>query len=179
MTRGSLFALDGVAPRTPGDGRFWIAPGAAVIGDVVLGDEVGVWFGAVLRGDNATIVVGARTNVQDGAVVHVDAGFPATIGTGCTIGHRALVHGCTVGDNTLIGMGAAVLNGAVIGRHCLLGAGALVPEGRTIPDGSLAVGAPAKVVRALDPAEIARLRLAAEGYVRNWRRFAAGLAPAD
>lgn len=174
----TIYALDGIAPRTPEAGRFWVAPDAAVIGDVVLGDEVGIWFGAVLRGDNATITVGARTNVQDGVIVHVDQGLPATIGAGCTVGHRAIVHGCTVGDNTLVGMGAMVLNGAVVGRDCLIGAGALVPEGRTIPDGSLALGAPARVVRTLDEAAVARLRAAADSYVRNWRRYAAGLVAA-
>ncbi len=172
----SIFALNATSPHLAAG--VWTAPGAAVIGRVSLGEDVGVWFGAVLRGDNEAIEVGARTNIQEMAMVHTDPGFPVRIGEGCTIGHRAIVHGCTIGDNTLIGMGAIVLNGARIGRDCLVGAGALVTEGREIPDGSLVVGAPAKVVRALDETAIASLRLSADRYVENARRFAAGLAPA-
>lgn len=173
----TVFSLDGTAPGLAGGA--WVAPGAAVIGRVRLGVDVGVWFGAVLRGDNEAIEVGARTNIQEMTVVHTDPGFPVRIGEGCTIGHRAIVHGCTIGDNTLIGMGAIVLNGARIGRDCLVGAGALVTEGKEIPDGSLVVGAPAKVVRALDTDAIAALRLSADRYVENARRFAAGLVPTE
>lgn len=171
-----LYALDGVSPQTPDKGRFFVAPSAQIIGDVVLGEDAGVWFGAVLRGDNAAIRVGARTNVQDGAVLHVDPGFPVTIGDNCTIGHRAIVHGATIGTNTLIGMGATILNGARIGNNCLVGANALVTEGKAFPDNTLIVGAPAKAVRPLDEAAIAGLRRSADTYVRNWQRFAAGLA---
>lgn len=170
-----LFALDGLAPQTPGDGRFFVAPGAHVIGDVVLEEDVGVWFGAVLRGDKASIRVGARTNIQDGAVLHVDPGFPVTLGPGCTIGHRAIVHGATVGANTLVGMGATILNGARIGENCLVGAGALVTENKQFPDNVLIVGTPGRIVRELDEAAVAGLRRSADTYVANWRRFAAGL----
>lgn len=174
-----LYALGSSRPSHPAPDRFWVAPDAHVIGDVTIGDEVGIWFGAVLRGDNEPIVVGARTNVQEGAVVHVDRGFPVSIGEGCTIGHRAIVHGCTIGDNSLIGMGATILNGAVIGNNCLVGANALVTEGKVFPDNALIVGAPARVLRTLDDAAIAGLRASAESYVRNWRAFAASLVPIE
>jgi carbonic anhydrase/acetyltransferase-like protein (isoleucine patch superfamily) len=155
--------------------RAWVAEGATVIGRVALGAGSSVWTGAVLRGDNEWITLGARCNVQEGAVLHTDMGFPLGIGAGCTIGHKAMLHGCTIGDNSLIGMGAIILNGAVIGRDCLIGAGALVTERKTIPDGSLVMGAPARVVRPLDAAAIDRLRLSARSYQDNARRFAAGL----
>ena len=130
----AVHTLDGIAPSLPGDGRYWIAPDARVIGNVVIGEDVGIWFDAVLRGDNEPITVGAATNIQEHSVLHTDMGFPLTIGRGCTIGHRAILHGCTVGDNSLIGMGAIVLNGARIGANSLVGAGALVPEGKDYPD---------------------------------------------
>ena len=155
-------------------GAYWIAPTATVIGKVKLGEGVGVWFGAVLRGDGEPIVIGADTNIQEHAVLHTDPGFPVTVGAGCTIGHRAILHGCTIGDNVLIGMGAIVLNGARIGDDCLIGAGALVPEGREIPPGSLVLGMPGKVVRPLTADEIARNRASAAHYVANWKRFAKG-----
>lgn len=170
-----IHSFFGDHPELPAAGRFWVAPDARVIGRVTLRDEVGIWFGAVLRGDNERIDVGARTNIQEHCVLHTDIGFPLVIDEGCTIGHRAILHGCTIGSNSLIGMGAIVLNGAKIGTNCLIGAGALVPEGREIPDGSLAVGMPAKVIRPLDQAAIERLRTSASHYVANWRRFAAGL----
>ena len=166
--------LEGVSPELPGDGLYWIAPTATVIGRVTLGEGVGIWFGAVLRGDNERITVGRDTNVQEHCVFHTDMGFPLTIGAGCTIGHRAILHGCTIGSNVLIGMGAIVLNGAKIGDNSLVGAGALVPEGREIPPGSLVLGMPAKAVRPLSPDEIERNRGAAHHYVLNWRRFAKG-----
>lgn len=171
----SLYELDGVAPRLDPDVA-WIAPTAVLVGDIVVGADAGIWFGAVARGDNETITIGARSNVQDNAVLHTDMGFPLTIGEGCTIGHKAMLHGCTIGDNTLIGMGATVLNGARIGSNCLIGAGALITEGKEIPDGSLVVGVPGKVVRALDAEAIAGLTRSADGYVKNARRFATGLA---
>jgi carbonic anhydrase/acetyltransferase-like protein (isoleucine patch superfamily) len=174
----SLYELDGVAPEVPQDDDYWVAPGAFVIGKVSLAAGVGIWFGAVLRGDNEPIVVGRNTNIQEHTVIHTDPGFPVTIGEGCTIGHRAILHGCTIGDNSLIGMGATVLNGAVIGRNCLVGAGALVPEGRTVPDGSLVLGMPAKVVRELDDAAIERQRQSALNYAANWRRYRTGLREA-
>jgi carbonic anhydrase/acetyltransferase-like protein (isoleucine patch superfamily) len=170
-----LYELDGVAPETAGEGRYWLAPDAQVIGRVALGEDASVWFGAVVRGDNDLIAIGARTNVQDGAILHTDAGITLTIGEGVTIGHRAMLHGCTIGENALIGIGATVLNKARIGRDCLIGAHALVTESKEIPDGSLVVGAPAKVLRPLKPEEIEMLRASAAHYVDNWKRYARGL----
>lgn len=172
----SLFALDDIAPVLPA-GFFFVAENATVIGNVELGEDVGIWFGAVIRGDNERITIGARTNIQDHCVLHTDPRFPLTIGPGCTIGHRAILHGCTIGEGSLVGMGATVLNGARIGRNCLIGAGALVTEGKEIPDGSLVVGTPGKVVRTLSSEEIARLEASASHYVANARRFASGLRP--
>lgn len=166
-----LYALDGLAPTLPADGDVWVAADAHVIGNVVLHSAASIWFGCTLRGDNEVIIVGAGSNVQENVVIHSDIGFPVTIGAGCTIGHKAMLHGCTIGDNSLIGMGATVLNGAVIGRDCLIGAGALVTEGKVIPDGSLVMGAPGKVVRMLDADAIERLRLSALHYQDNMRRF--------
>jgi carbonic anhydrase/acetyltransferase-like protein (isoleucine patch superfamily) len=170
-----LYSLDDHSPETPPAGTFWIAPDAHVIGKVTLARDVGIWFGAVLRGDNEPIVIGERSNVQEHAVLHTDIGYPLSVGRGCTIGHRAILHGCTVGDNTLIGMGAIILNGAKIGSNCLVGAGALVTEGKEFPDNALIVGTPAKAIRTLDEIVINRLMLSAETYVRNWKRYAAGL----
>lgn len=170
-----LYALSEHQPETPADDRFWVAPDAHVIGQVTLGEDVGIWFGAVLRGDNEPIRVGARSNIQEGAMLHVDPGFPVTIGEGCTIGHHAIVHGCTIGDNSLIGMGATILNGARIGNNCLVGANALVTEGKEFPDNSLIVGSPARAIRTLDEKAVAGLRKSSESYVRNWQRFAKGL----
>ncbi|MEH3159441.1 MAG: gamma carbonic anhydrase family protein [Sphingomonas taxi] len=171
----TCYALDGVAPTLATD--VYVAPGAQVIGRVSLGARASIWFGAVLRGDNDPIRIGADSNVQDGAMIHADPGVPTTIGSGVTIGHHAIVHGATIGDNSLIGMGATLLNRSVIGADSIVGAGALVTEGKTFPDGSLIVGAPARVLRALTDAEIAGLRLSAATYVANARRFAAGLTP--
>jgi carbonic anhydrase/acetyltransferase-like protein (isoleucine patch superfamily) len=170
-----IYKLDDRAPKLPSSGRCWIAPNAVLIGDVVLSEDCGVWFGATLRGDNEQVFVGARSNIQEGSTLHTDMGFPLRIGEDCTIGHNAILHGCEIGDGALIGMGAIVLNGAAIGPGCLVGAGALITEGKIFPAGSLIVGNPAKVVRALDETQIARLKLSAAGYVANARRFAAGL----
>ncbi|MGD0639692.1 MAG: gamma carbonic anhydrase family protein [Roseiarcus sp.] len=172
-----IYALDERRPVLPAAGRFWIAPTACVIGDIVLGEDCGVWFAATLRGDNERISVGARTNIQEGATLHTDMGFPLDIGEDCTIGHGAILHGCAIGAGALVGMGAVILNGAKIGRGCLVGARALVTEGKEFPDNSLIVGAPAKATRTLDEATLAALRLSAAHYVENWRRFAAGLVP--
>ena len=173
-----LFEIDGIAPETVGTGPAFVAADAHVIGRVTLGPDTGIWFGCVLRGDNERITIGARTNVQEHCVMHTDMGFPLTIGEGCTIGHRAMLHGCTIGDNSLIGIGAIVLNGAKIGNNCLVGAGALVTEGKEFPDGSLIVGAPARAVRALDENAVEKLRWSAGHYVENAHRFAKGLKPA-
>ena len=174
-----LYELDGVAPQTPPFGEWWVAPDAHLIGKVRIGADVGVWFGAVLRGDNELIDVGAGSNIQEHCVLHTDMGFPLTIGANCTIGHRATLHGCVIGDNSLIGMGATVLNGAKIGNNCLVGAGALVTEGKEFPDGSMIVGSPAKAIRQLDERAFEGLKRSAENYVANWRRFAAGLVRMD
>ena len=174
-----IYALHDRRPRLPLTDRYWIAPNASVIGDVVLGEDCGVWFGATLRGDNEIVTIGARSNIQEGSTLHTDFGFPLVVGEDCTIGHNAILHGCTIGDGSLVGMGAIVLNGAKIGRGCLVGAGALVTEGKLFPDGSLIVGSPAKVIRTLDAGVIAGLRLSAAHYVENWRRFAAGLVIAE
>ncbi len=174
----TLYTLDGHKPHTPEDGDFWIAPDANVIGRVVLEPATSVWFGCTLRGDNEPIVIGAGSNVQENCVMHTDMGYPLTVGPGCTIGHKVMLHGCTLGANTLIGMGATVLNGARIGANCLIGAGALITEGKEIPDGSLVMGAPGKVVRQLDAAAIEGLKASALHYQENMRRFRAGLRPA-
>ncbi|GJD49794.1 Protein YrdA [Methylobacterium crusticola] len=174
-----LYALDDHSPILAEPGSAWIAPDAHVIGRVRLGRDVGIWFGATLRGDNEEIVVGDRTNIQENAVLHTDPGFPLSLGAGVTVGHGAIVHGCTVGDNSLIGMGATILNGARIGRNCLVGANALVTEGKTFPDNSLIVGAPAKAVRSLDAAAEDTLRRSAESYVAKAHRFAGGLRRVD
>lgn len=172
-----LYALEERQPIVPDTA--WIAPSADVIGEVVLGEQVGVWFGAVIRADNGAVQIGARTNIQDGAVLHSDPGSPLTIGADCTVGHRAILHGCTVGEGCLIGMGATLLNDAVIGDGSLVGAGALVTEGKVFPPGSLIVGAPARAVRALEPDQIERLRASAAGYAERGRRYAAGLTRLD
>ena len=170
-----LYALDGVSPTLPMAGRYWIAPDASVIGNVALAEDCGVWFGAVLRGDNERISLGARSNIQEHATLHTDIGFPLEIGEDCTIGHNAILHGCVIGAGSLVGMGAVVLNGARIGEGCLVGAGALVTEGKSFPDRSLIVGSPAKAIRTLDDDAVARLRWSAAHYVENWRRFAKGM----
>ena len=173
------YALGDSQPDTPAADRYWVAPDAHVIGKVSLGEEVGIWFGAVLRGDNELISVGARTNIQEGAMLHTDMGYPATIGEGCTIGHHAIIHGCTIGNNTLIGMGATILNGARIGNNCLVGANALITEGKEFPDNSLIVGSPAKAIRTLDDEAAAKITQSARKYVGNWQRFARDLERID
>lgn len=168
-----IWSLEGVTPEI--DPEAWVAQGAQVMGRVVLGPGVGIWFGAVLRGDNEPIVVGEATNIQENCVLHTDMGFPLTIGANCTIGHKAMLHGCTIGEGTLIGMGATILNGARIGRGCLIGACALITEGKEIPDGSLVMGSPGKIVRQLDAEAQARLLQSAANYRANAARFRAGL----
>ncbi len=170
------YALDGVAP-TVGDG-VWIAPSAQVLGNVHLAAGSSVWFGAVIRADNEPMRIGVGSNVQDGAVLHSDPGSPLDIGDNVTVGHQAMLHGCTVGDESLIGIGAVVLNGACIGKHCLVAAGALVTEGKSFPDGSLIVGSPAVVKRALSPEQIQGLLDSARNYQRNAQRYANGLVEA-
>ncbi|MDZ4252125.1 MAG: gamma carbonic anhydrase family protein [Sulfuritalea sp.] len=172
-------AVYSLGERQPSLGRdVWIAPNATVIGDVRLGDNASIWWNAVLRGDNDTITIGAGSNIQDGCVLHVDEGVPLTLGANVTVGHLVMLHGCSIGDESLIGIKSVILNKAVIGRHCIIGANSLIPEGKVIPERSLVMGSPGKVVRQLTDEEVARLRLAAQGYVDNARRYRAQLAPA-
>ena len=153
----------------------WVAPNATVIGDVQLGDRASIWWNAVVRGDNDTITIGANSNIQDGSVLHVDAGVPLTIGANVTVGHLVMLHGCTIGEESLIGIKSVILNKAQIGRHCIIGANSLIPEGKVIPERSLVMGSPGKVVRQLSDEEVARLLLAAQGYVENAQRYRTGL----
>lgn len=168
-----IYALDDLVPKIHPDA--WIAPTAVLIGRVVVEAGASVWFGTVLRGDNEEIRVGPGSNVQENAVLHTDMGYPLTIGANCTVGHKAMLHGCVIGDQTLIGMSATILNGARIGKECLVGAASLLTEGKVIADGSLVMGSPAKVIRALDDGARARLLASAQSYQRNARRFAQGL----
>ena len=171
----TVYSLDGTLPELPPENDYWIAPNAVVVGRVKLDRDVGIWFGAVLRGDNELIHVGEGSNIQDGCVLHTDMGAPLTIGRNCTIGHRAVVHGCTIGDNTLVGMGSTILNHSKIGRNCLIGAHALIPEGKVIPDNSLVMGVPGQVVREVSTEMAEGLMRSATGYVKKWRRFAVGM----
>ncbi len=169
----STYQLDDQAPQVHESA--FVADSAQVMGDVVLAQDSSVWFGAIIRGDTETITVGEGTNIQDGSVLHADVGFPLTLGARVTVGHQVMLHGCTVGDESLIGIGAVVLNGAKIGKHCLVGARSLVTEGKEFPDGSMILGSPAKVVRQLTPEQIEGLRRSAEHYVDNARRYRRGL----
>ena len=171
----TLYALGDVTPTVNDDA--WVAPDANVIGNVVLEAGSSVWFGSTLRGDNEVIHVGKGSNVQENSVFHTDPGCPLTIGENCTIGHKVMLHGCTIGDNSLIGMGATVLNGAKIGKNCLIGAGALITENKVIPDGSLVMGSPGKVVRELDAKAIQMLTASAQHYTENAARFRRELKP--
>lgn len=170
-----VYALGAHEPTLPAAERVWIAPDAHVIGQVTLEEDTGIWFGAVLRGDNELILIGAGSNVQDGAILHTDLGFPLTVGAGCTIGHRAIVHGCTIGAGSLIGMAATVMNGARIGANSIVGANSLVTENKSFPDNSLIMGSPARAVRTLDAVALTELKRYAPAYVENARRFRSGL----
>jgi carbonic anhydrase/acetyltransferase-like protein (isoleucine patch superfamily) len=171
----AIYELDGMGPELPGDGLYWVAESASVIGKVRLHSDVSIWYGSVLRGDNEWIDIGARSQIQDNATLHTDPGFPLSIGEDCVIGHSVVLHGCTVGDRSLIGMGAIVLNGAKIGADCLVGAGALITEGKEFPDNSVILGAPAKLVRETDDKVRAMIARAADVYVKRRKRYAAGL----
>jgi carbonic anhydrase/acetyltransferase-like protein (isoleucine patch superfamily) len=174
-----LYEISGKRPTLPADGSAWVAPSADVIGDARLGEDVSLWFGVVIRADNTPIMIGARSNVQEGSMLHSDPGSPLAIGTSVTVGHHAILHGCTIGDNCLVGMGATILNNAVIPENCLVGAGALVTEGKTFPPGSLIIGSPAKAVRALTPEQIAGITHSADHYVARSKLFADGLKRVD
>jgi carbonic anhydrase/acetyltransferase-like protein (isoleucine patch superfamily) len=170
-----LYRIDDVAPSLAAGA--WAAPSADLIGDVRLGERASVWFGAVIRADNTTIIIGEESNLQDGSIGHSDPGFPLTIGARVTVGHQAILHGCTIADDVLIGMGAKILNGAVIASDCLVGAGALVTEGKSFEPGMLIVGAPARAIRALTDGEKQALRFSAALYAEKAARYAAGLEP--
>ncbi|MBA3812503.1 MAG: gamma carbonic anhydrase family protein [Caulobacteraceae bacterium] len=172
----TVYRLGGASPSLPPVDEYWIAPSAVVVGNVVLKRNASVWFGAVLRGDNDPITVGENSNVQDNCVLHTDPGQPLHIGPDVTVGHMAVMHGCTVGEGSLIGIGAIILGGARIGRGCLIGAGALITEAKEIPDFSMVVGAPGRVIRTLTPEEAAGLAAGAAHYVENWKRFRADLS---
>jgi carbonic anhydrase/acetyltransferase-like protein (isoleucine patch superfamily) len=174
----TVYTLGDIRPQLPEDDDYWIAPNATVVGNVILKKSASVWFGATIRGDNDPITIGERSNVQDGSVLHTDYGAPLEIGPNVTIGHMAMLHGCTVGENTLIGIGAVVLNRARIGRNCLIGARALISEGKEIPDNSLVIGMPGRVARVITLEEQQMLAGSAEVYVQNWKRFKAGMKPA-
>lgn len=171
----SLFTLDGTAPDLPDDGRYWIAPNAIVLGLVRLETAASIWFNAVLRGDNELITIGENSNVQDGCVLHTDMGYPLTIGANCTVGHMAMLHGCTIGENTLIGIGSTILNGTTVGRNCIIGAHTLLAEGKVIPDNSLVMGSPGRVIRAVSDEQALHIASLAEHYVENWQRYAKNL----
>lgn len=175
----TIYNLNTSTPDLGNPEEYWVAPSADIIGKVRLLKDASVWFSAVLRGDNEWITIGERSNVQDGCILHTDMGFPLTIGNDCTIGHKAIVHGATIGNGTLIGMGAIILNGAKIGNNCLVGAGALITEGKEFPDHSMIVGGPAKVIRTLDEAWVAKLKQSALSYVENAKRFRSGLQKSE
>jgi carbonic anhydrase/acetyltransferase-like protein (isoleucine patch superfamily) len=172
------YALDGVAPETDGD-DWWVAPSAVVIGKIKLERNASVWWNAVIRGDNELITIGENSNVQDGCVLHTDPGFPLTIGKDVTIGHLVMLHGCTIGDGSLVGIGSVILNNTRIGRGCLIAAKTMLGEGKEIPDNSLVMGSPGKVVRQITPEQAARMAAGAQHYVDNWRRYKKGLIPRD
>jgi len=173
----AVYRLDNHTPKRH-DGA-WVAENAAVIGHVIMAEDSSVWFGATIRGDNEPITIGARSNIQDGSVCHSDMGFPLTIGKDVTIGHLAMVHGCTIGDGALIGIGATILNGAVIGKNCLIGAHTLVTEGKVIPDNSVVMGSPGKVIKTLTPEQADQLKMGAKYYVANAKRFRDGMERVD
>ena len=169
----ALYQLDDLQPAVAASA--WVADSAVIIGHVTLGEDSSVWFGVVIRGDTSTIRIGEGSNIQDNSVLHADHGMPLVIGEGVTVGHQVMLHGCTVGNNSLIGIGAIVLNGARIGNNCLVGAGALVTEGKAFPDGSMIIGSPAKAVRMLSPEQIEGLKMSAKHYIDNARRYKTGL----
>jgi carbonic anhydrase/acetyltransferase-like protein (isoleucine patch superfamily) len=173
----ALYELEGTRVATPGEGRYWVAPTAVVIGKVIIEEDASIWFGSILRGDNEPIRLGARSNIQEGCVLHTDPGYPLTIEPDCTIGHMAMLHGCTIGRASLIGIGSIILNGTRIGEECLIGANTLIAEGKEIPPRSMVLGSPGKIVRTLTDEDVARFAGAAGRYVKNWKRFAAGLKP--
>jgi len=170
-----IYELDGIAPDFPGEGNYWVAEDAVVIGKVRLKRDASVWYGSVLRGDNEWIEIGERSDIQDNCTLHTDPGFPLTVGANSLVGHNVVLHGCTIGENTLIGMNAVLMNGSRVGNNCVVGAGALVTEGKSFPDNSLIVGSPAKAVRTLDEKAIARIAHGVDVYVGRWKHYAKAL----
>ena len=170
-----VYSLGDATPELPSEDEYWIAPTAAVMGRVILRRNASIWWGATLRGDNDPIEIGENSNVQDGSVLHTDTGSPLTLGANVTVGHMVMLHGCTIGDNSLVGIGSIILNGARIGRNCLIGANSLITEGKEIPDNSLVMGAPGKVVKELSEAQARSVALGAHHYVENWKRYRATL----
>ena len=175
----AIYEIDGTRPSLPDSGNYWVAGNAQVMGNVILKENASVWYGAVLRGDNDPITIGENSNIQDGSVLHTDDGCPLTLGKDVTVGNMAMLHGCTIGDETLIGIGSTILNNAVIGKNCIIGAHALIPEGKIIPDNSLVMGAPGKVVREISDHQIQVIRMSAVHYVENWKRHRSGLKRID
>lgn len=174
-----LYELDGKRPRTPAADRFFVADNATVIGDVVLGEDTSVWFNTVIRGDTDTITIGAGSNIQDASVVHTDAGIKLVVGENVTVGHKVMLHGCEIGDNTLIGINAVILNRAKIGRNCIIGANTLIPEGKEIPDNSMVMGSPGRIKREVGEQEIRMLPVLAHHYVENFKRYLKSFKPLD
>lgn len=175
----AIFELDGAKPALPSSGNYWVAESAQVIGNVILEENASIWYGAVLRGDNDPITIGENSNIQDASVLHTDTGVPLTIGKNVTVGHMVMLHGCTIGENTLIGIGSTILNGAKIGKNCIIGAHSLIPEGKEIPDNSLVMGAPGKVVKPVSEHRTQVIAMSAVHYVENWKRHKAGLKRID
>lgn len=171
----AIYELDGVTPALPASGNCWIAGSAEVMGNVFLRENASVWYGCVLRGDNDPITIGENSNIQDLTVIHTDIGAPVTIGANVTVGHRVILHGCEIGDDTLIGMGSTILNRVKIGRNCIIGANSLISEGKEIPDNSLVMGAPGKVVKEISPQQVQLIRMSAFHYVENWKKHQAQL----
>jgi carbonic anhydrase/acetyltransferase-like protein (isoleucine patch superfamily) len=166
----TMYAIGDLKPELPASGNYWIAPSADVMGRVILKENASIWYGAVLRGDNDPIIIGENSNIQDLSVLHTDIGAPLTVGRDVTVGHKVMLHGCTIGDETLIGIGSTILNRAVIGKNCIIGAHTLIPEGKQIPDNSLVMGAPGKVIKELSAQQIQMIRFSALHYVENWMR---------
>lgn len=175
----AIYELEGKKPQLPEDGSYWIAPDAQIMGNVILRQNASVWFGSVIRGDNDPIEIGENSNIQDGTVIHTDYGSPVTVGKNVTVGHKCMLHGCTIGDNSLIGIGSIILNNTRIGKNCLIGANTLIAENKDIPDGSMVLGAPGRVIRQLSDDQIALIKGSADVYVQNWQRFAKSLKRLD
>ncbi len=171
----ALYEIGGVGPDLPASGNYWVAASAEVMGRVVLKENASIWYGCVLRGDNDPIIIGENSNIQDHSVLHTDIGYPILVGANVTVGHRVILHACTIGDDTLIGMGSTILNRARIGRNCIIGANTLIAEGKEIPDNSLVMGAPGKVVKEVSPQQVQMIRGSALHYVENWKKHRDGV----